>query len=474
MDALSLVAGGTALTFIATSWARIKHFGWRICNTFIQDVVITDPATRGSVTNYLVANFERVGLYDRMYDSRTDFLQAENRNGLVAYEYLGDHSVWFRKGWRLLYLSVGKDEKTGAVGSKRLLALRGTFDFDALVEAAVAEVNQRNWTIDARKSRRFFVRHIPDPEVDGKAPPTGNAYAWQYEPRYRTLGRKPSEIGLAAADAGSKVDRLFFPEPVKRMIEEVRIWAKSREVYRKLGIPWKRGWLLHGPGGTGKSALAAAFAHDLDMPIFVYNLAEMDNLSFMAEWRKMLTNTPCVALIEDFDNVFHGRTNISGDAMGFGRMFSGVGRKKAETAVGNGEEAEVGKRFGNRLSFDVILNCLDGVERSEGLFTIITTNKVEHIDEALGRPVALEDGSTDFVSTRPGRIDKAIELTFMEQGVKERMARRMLADTPDLLAEVLAGIEANPIKETPAQFQDRCGQMALRRYWEGRTPPQAA
>ena len=132
----------------------------------------------------------------------------------------------------------------------------------------------------------------------------------------------------------------------------------------------------------------------------------------------------------------------------------------------NKEGKEVERRFGNPLSFDVLLNCLDGVERCEGLFTIITTNHVEQIDPALGQPVTLPDGTSDFISTRPGRIDKAIELTYLRPEVKERMARHILRRFPDLLDEFLVTLQTEDRRETPAQFQERCGQIALKEYWQ--------
>ncbi len=40
--------------------------------------------------------------------------------------------------------------------------------------------------------------------------------------------------------------------------------------------------------------------------------------------------------------------------------------------------------------------------------------KGKKVDPALGQPHKLPDGALEFISTRPGRIDKAVELTHME------------------------------------------------------------
>jgi hypothetical protein len=63
----------------------------------------------------------------------------------------------------------------------------------------------------------------------------------------------------------------------------------------------------------------------------------------------------------------------------------------------------------------------------------------------------------------------------MESPDKRRMAQRILAEYPDELESMLAFIDKYPdLQETPAQFQERCGQIALKRFWaeqEGVTMP---
>jgi hypothetical protein len=122
--------------------------------------------------------------------------------------------------------------------------------------------------------------------------------------------------------------------------------------------------------------------------------------------------------------------------------------------------------LGTPLTFDCLLNCLDGVERADGIFTVITTNDLTKIDPALGLPRQLPDGATEFISTRPGRIDKAVELTYMEPEDKKRMAGKILGAYESAHLEMLDFIEKFPdLPETPAQFQERCAQVALKCFW---------
>jgi hypothetical protein len=47
------------------------------------------------------------------------------------------------------------------------------------------------------------------------------------------------------------------------------------------------------------------------------------------------------------------------------------------------------------------------------------------------------------------------------------MARRILSDYPEKVQEMVEFIDRFPeLQETPAQFQERCGQIALACFWK--------
>jgi hypothetical protein len=98
---------------------------------------------------------------------------------------------------------------------------------------------------------------------------------------------------------------------------------------------------------------------------------------------------------------------------------------------------------------------------------VITTNHIDRLDPALGRPRTRADGTVEFLSTRPGRIDKAIELGYMDDADKLRLARRIFFDDESGYRQMRRLVEAEPDRrETPAQFQERCAQLALDRLWQ--------
>jgi SpoVK/Ycf46/Vps4 family AAA+-type ATPase len=315
--------------------------------------------------------------------------------------------------------------------------------------------NANNWQLEEieKKQTRFDIFYLPSKKNEHHAffSKTSIGYPWYRQERHRLLAIKSTDIGRPMLNFGRALENLFFPDEIKELIFSIEQWKKNETWYKSKGIPWKRGWLLYGKPGTGKTALARAFAEDLNMPIYVFSLSQMNNSDLMTAWKNMQLNVPCIALIEDIDNVFHGRKNI----IASNQMFNTLMSNKDDEEHSSG---------GMYLSFDCLLNCLDGVDKSNGVFTIITTNDISKVDEAIGQPIAGSNGESQFISTRPGRIDRAIELGFMNKSNKYAMAQRILADNLCALSEAKSHIEKN-INETPAQFQEYCSNIALNHFW---------
>lgn len=167
-------------------------------------------------------------------------------------------------------------------------------------------------------------------------------------------------------------------------------------------------------------------AMHFDLPVFTFDLSTHDNSSFALAWQQVSGSAPCIALIEDIDAVFEGRTNV----------------------------AATNKNRDN-LTFDCVLNCISGVGNSEGVFLVVTTNHPETLDPALG---VVKNGQ----SSRPGRIDRVIELGFMQETERARLAAHILSDFPEAQTLLVERSDAM----TPAQFQDLCAQEALSLFWE--------
>jgi hypothetical protein len=472
---LDFLKGGALLGLAVGFWDKIKAFLWKIISIVVQRVEIGTEEAHEAVIAYLVTEYKRLRIYDKNFGASYVSMR-DGKYGLVPFEKFGDNSMLFKRKDKKISLpfifsngaSGNNDSPPNGHNSNNITrvfstitCVRGLLNIDEIIEKAVKVRNNSSWQVDEQESKitRFDIFYLPDADSNHHAYINKSTvgYAWYRQKQYRLLGIEPNEIGRSMTSDGKALENLFFPKRIKDLIKVVELWVKSKDWYQKKNIPWKRGWLLYGPPGTGKTALARGFAEDLNMPIYVYSLAQMSNSDLTKAWKNMQSNIPCIALIEDIDNVFHGRKNITASNSGMLSQLLTT-ETTASTGMDNNET-----KF-SPLTFDCLLNCLDGVDKTDGVFTIITTNDISKIDEAIGKPVSNE-GVEEFISTRPGRIDKAIKLDYMEAENKLEMAIKILGDFPEQLKGVLEYIETN-IRETPAQFQEYCAQIAIQQFWE--------
>jgi len=142
----------------------------------------------------------------------------------------------------------------------------------------------------------------------------------------------------------------------EELLEDARKFLSSKQWYTDMGIPYRRGYLLYGPPGCGKTSFAKVLAHELSINICMLSLSNKRiNDSRLAG---ALREAPaqCMIMLEDVDAVFVKRT--------------AVGDSNTKASV----------------SFSGLLNALDGVASQVGRIYFLTTNHIEKLDPALIRP----------------------------------------------------------------------------------------
>ena len=142
----------------------------------------------------------------------------------------------------------------------------------------------------------------------------------------------------------------------KDLIEDARKFLESAKWYSDLGIPYRRGYLLHGPPGCGKTSFCQVLAGALRLDVCMLSLSNkgMDDNGLAG----LLRDAPrhSVVILEDVDAVF---TN----------------RELQKSAGG-----------GTGITFLGLLNAINGVASQEGRLFMMTTNHIERLDPALIRP----------------------------------------------------------------------------------------
>ncbi|KAI3690166.1 hypothetical protein L2E82_48143 [Cichorium intybus] len=181
------------------------------------------------------------------------------------------------------------------------------------------------------------------------------------------------------------------PKKKKDILDDLMMFSKSKDYYKKVGKSWKRGYLLYGPPGTGKSSMVAAMANLLEYDI--YDL-ELTSVKDNTDLRKLLidTSSKSIIVIEDID--------CSLDLTGQRKEKKEESKEEEKDPVRKKvEEDKDKKNKGSEVTLSGLLNFIDGLWSACGSERLIvfTTNFVDKLDPAL---------------IRRGRMDKHIELSY--------------------------------------------------------------
>jgi len=197
--------------------------------------------------------------------------------------------------------------------------------------------------------------------------------------RLEALHRRVSEVGRTrdlkdwvvvtgpltetwSRQTGINWDSVLLAAPLRRRLMEEVVGFFSdaaRKLYAELGVPYRRGALLYGPPGNGKTSIiriiGASLPNIATMVLQPHATFDDDDLAMaIRRWEKQ---APAMLVIEDIDALFDGKVKVSN-----------------------------------------FLNIIDGITTGcdSGLLLVGTSNHPDRLDPA--------------IANRPGRFDVVMEI----------------------------------------------------------------
>lgn len=178
-------------------------------------------------------------------------------------------------------------------------------------------------------------------------------------------------------------DLIELPIPeIKEILRDIDNFWQREEAFKKYGYTFKRGILLYGPPGNGKTMLIQSLCQKLieNMSGIIFNLRDHTDIELYLEYagpvlRCIEPDRPIIVILEDVDNIIHG----------------------------------------SKATLTGVLNMLDGIKQINKVVYIGTTNYPELLQER--------------ISNRPSRFDRRYKIGLPNKKVRTSyISQKLKAD----------------------------------------------
>ncbi len=192
-----------------------------------------------------------------------------------------------------------------------------------------------------------------------------------------------------------------------------------KDWFEERNLPFRRGYLLHGPPGNGKSSAVRALMSSRDLNAYTLRFFDrnIDDSDLDTLFDKAYRHRPSIVLFEDID-----------------RAFPKTGESRS------------------KISLQHLLNTLDGVGTGEGIVVVATANEPAVLDPAILR--------------RPGRFDRVVHFANPGEDLRLEYFRRMNSGlTDDQLRRSVEGASGFSFAQLREAYIT-AGQLAFQRGGE--------
>lgn len=402
---------------LAMCWNYVSYYFWAKVETYFMSVV--DIRTDDEIYNILMAwvasqrfsQDARRFIVNTKLASRSWYLmradeeewdeyegrphqsaEKKKKKGLSYTPSFGSHYFWYR-GRLLLFRRICNRNQ----GSFMLVSERE--------EISISCLGRNPWVLkelllEARE--QYLEKDKQNTQIyRGVLRPTTNDPSWQ-----RCMSRASRPFSTVILDEKTK----------KQLIDDATDYLdpKTQRWYANRGIPYRRGYLLHGPPGTGKSSLSLALAGFFKMRIYIVSLSSVQATEEILG--NLFADLPrqCVVLLEDIDTAGLTHTREGAEPSTLSSPADNDDMEPGQVTRGNGNTNMNNSNAiaSSRLSLSGLLNILDGVASQEGRILIMTTNHVDKLDKAL---------------IRPGRVDMIVEFGLADHYMTTNLFRNIFA-----------------------------------------------
>ncbi|KAI0441870.1 BCS1 N terminal-domain-containing protein [Xylaria telfairii] len=315
--------------------------------------------------------------------------EKKKKKALSYTPSFGSHYFWYRGRLLLFRRTANREQNSFMLVSEREEISISCFGRDPwILKELLLEAREKYIEKDEHKTQIY----------------RGTTKAMSSEPSWqRCMSRASRPFSTVILNEKTK----------KELVDDVSDYLNpiTQRWYANRGIPYRRGYLLHGPPGTGKSSLSLALAGFFKMRIYIVSLSSVNATEEVLG--NLFAELPrrCVVLLEDIDTAGLTHTREENGKPNNSPPENNDDMEPGQVTRGNGD-TNSNPNTSFRLSLSGLLNILDGVASQEGRILIMTTNHVEKLDKAL---------------IRPGRVDMIVEFGLADDYMVTNIFKNIFA-----------------------------------------------